>query len=126
MTQSVAISTWLLLLIGALAVWALWDHVLGPAWHWFMARTANQVIDELSTRLRIGIRPWQRTRRQALIDRLITDPKVQAAAQQHARDKGVSEPAASRIVERYAREIVPAFNAYFYFRVGCWIARKVA
>ena len=126
MTQSIAISAWLFVLLGALAAWALWDHLVGPAWRWFMARTANQVIDELSTRLRIGIRPWQRTRRQALIHRLITDSKVQSAAEQYARDKGVSEPAALRMVERYAREIVPAFNAYFYFRVGCWLARKVA
>src|SRR5579864_1029685 len=29
-------------------------------------------------------------------------------------------------VERYAREIVPAFNAYFYFRLGTWISRRVA
>lgn len=126
MTQTVALPAWLLLCIAALALWALWDHVLGPAWHGFMSRTANQVIDELSTRLRIGIRPWQRTRRQALIDRLITDPKVEAAAEQFARQNKLSQPAALRIVERYARETVPAFNAYFYFRVGCWIARKVA
>jgi glycerol-3-phosphate O-acyltransferase len=126
MTHTVALPAWLLLCIGALALWALWDHLLGPAWRGFMSRTANQVIDELSTRLRIGIRPWQRTRRQALIGRLITDPKVEAAAEQFALQNKLSQPAALRIVERYAREIVPAFNAYFYFRVGCWIARKVA
>ena len=126
MTQTVALPAWLLVCIGALAVWALWDHLVGPAWRGFMSRTANQVIDELSTRLRIGIRPWQRTRRQALIGRLITDPKVEAAAEQFALQNKLSQPAALRIVERYAREIVPAFNAYFYFRVGCWIARKVA
>jgi glycerol-3-phosphate O-acyltransferase len=126
MTHTVALPAWLLLCIGALALWALWDHLLGPAWRGFMSRTANQVIDELSTRLRIGIRPWQRTRRQALIDRLITDPKVEAAAEQFALQNKLSHPAALRVVERYARETVPAFNAYFYFRVGCWIARKVA
>jgi glycerol-3-phosphate O-acyltransferase len=26
----------------------------------------------------------------------------------------------------YAREIVPSFNAYFYFRIGYWIAKKIA
>ena len=30
------------------------------------------------------------------------------------------------MVERYAREIVPAFNAYFYFRIGAWLSRKVS
>ena len=27
---------------------------------------------------------------------------------------------------RYAREIVPAFNVYAYFRFGYWIARNIA
>ena len=31
-----------------------------------------------------------------------------------------------QIVERYAREIVPAFNAYFYFRIGAWLSRNVS
>jgi len=29
-------------------------------------------------------------------------------------------------VRRYAREIVPAFNAYIYFRVGYWIGKKLS
>ena len=29
-------------------------------------------------------------------------------------------------VQRYAREIVPAFNAYMYFRVGYWIGKRVS
>ena len=36
---------------------------------------------------------------------------------------GASRCAASR---RYAREIVPAFNAYAYFRFGYWLARNLA
>jgi glycerol-3-phosphate O-acyltransferase len=31
-----------------------------------------------------------------------------------------------QIVERYARETVPAFNAYLYFRIGYWIGKRVA
>jgi glycerol-3-phosphate O-acyltransferase len=31
-----------------------------------------------------------------------------------------------RLVERYARETVPAFNAYLYFRIGYWIGKRVA
>ena len=29
-------------------------------------------------------------------------------------------------IRRYAREIVPAFNAYVYFRLGYWLARNIA
>jgi glycerol-3-phosphate O-acyltransferase len=125
-THAIEVPAWLLSLVALLALWALWDHALAPAWRALMSRSANQVIDELSTRLRIGIRPWQRTRRQALVHRLITDPRVQAAAEQFARENRVPQPAALAVVERYAREIVPAFNAYLYFRIGCWLARKLA
>jgi 1-acyl-sn-glycerol-3-phosphate acyltransferase len=31
-----------------------------------------------------------------------------------------------RRIDRYAREIVPSFNAYLYFRVGYWLAKSVA
>ena len=71
-----------MLLAGLFAAWALYEHVLMPALRWMVTHPANQVIDEVSTRLRIGIRPFQRTRRQALIHRLLTDPKVQEAAEQ--------------------------------------------
>ena len=126
MTTAVAVPFWLFLVLAALAVWAAYDKLLLPAVRWFVANRANLVIDEVSRRLRIGIRPFQRTRRQALIDRLLTDPKVQKTAEQHAERMGVPVLTSLAMVERYAREIVPAFNAYLYFRVGYWIGRRVA
>src|SRR2546427_2322964 len=112
--------------MAALAVWALYEHVVVPALRFLVTHPANQVIDELGERLRIGIRPFQRTKRQALIHSLLADRRVQAAAEKYSRDEGVTLPAALRRVERYAREIVPAFNAYLYFRIGYWIGRWIA
>ena len=126
MTAPVAIPFWLLVVIGALAAWAAYDKLLMPALRWFVAGRTNSVLDEVSTRLRIGVRPFQRTRRQVLIHRLLGDPKVQAAVEQFAAQHKVPVPVALETVERYAREIVPAFNAYLYFRIGYWIGRKVA
>jgi glycerol-3-phosphate O-acyltransferase len=126
MTDPVAIPLWLAIAAGAFALWALYEHVALPALRWMLAHPANRVIEDVSTRLRIGIRPFQRTRRQALIHRLLTDPKVQQAADQFAREQRVPVPVALAIVEAHAREIVPAFNAYLYFRIGYWIGRSVA
>src|SRR5258705_152160 len=126
MSDGVAIPAWLLVLIAALALWALYEHVLAPALRFLVTHPANRLIDELGERLRIGIRPSQRTKRQALIHSLLADGRVQAAAEKYARDKDVTLPAALRRVERYAREIVPAFNAYLYFRIGYWIGRWIA
>jgi len=125
-TDGVSIPAWLLVAIAALAVWALYEHVLMPALRFLVTHPADRVIDGLGERLRIGIRPFQRTKRQALVHRLLTDPRVQVAAENFARQNGVSVPAALRVVERYAREIVPAFNAYLYFRIGYLIGRWIA
>jgi glycerol-3-phosphate O-acyltransferase len=125
-SETIAIPLWLALAAGLFALWALYEHVLMPALRWLVTHPANQVIDQVSSRLRIGIRPFQRTRRQALIHRLLTDPKVQEAADQHAKQTGQPLPAVLRLVETYAREIVPAFNAYLYFRTGYWLGRRVA
>jgi glycerol-3-phosphate O-acyltransferase len=122
----ISVPLWLAIAVAALAAWALYEHLLMPALRWLVTHPANQVIDDISSRLRIGIRPFQRTRRQALVHRLLTDPKVQQAAELYAQNNRVPLPSVLKKVERYAREIVPAFNAYLYFRIGYWLGRTIA
>jgi glycerol-3-phosphate O-acyltransferase len=126
MSELVSLPLWMVIAGGLLAAWAAYEHLLIPALRWIVTHPAERVIDDISTRLRIGLRPFQRTRRQALIHRLITDPKVHQAAEAYAREKLMPLPAVMKQVERYAREIVPAFNAYLYFRVGYWLGRAIA
>jgi len=126
MSDIVAVPLWLAIAAGLLAAWAFYEHILIPGLRWIVTHPANQVMDELSTRLRIGIRPFQRTRRQALIHRLLTDPKVQQAAEKFSQENRIPIISSLKFVETYAREIVPAFNAYLYFRIGYWIGRTVA
>ncbi|HVP09220.1 MAG TPA: 1-acyl-sn-glycerol-3-phosphate acyltransferase [Burkholderiales bacterium] len=122
----VSLPLWLAVLGGALAAWAAYDKLLMPALRWFLAGRANVVLEEVSARLRIGVRPFQRTRRQVLIHRLMGDPKVLTAAEQFAAQHKLPQAKVLETVEHYAREIVPAFNAYLYFRLGYWFGRKLA
>ena len=126
MSARVELPLWLVLVLLLLAGWAALDRVLVPSVRWYLRRRLNRVIDELNARLKIGIQPFQRTRRQVLIDRLLYDPLVLEAAAAAARDRQMPREVVLADVERYAREIVPAFNAYFYFRLGTWISRRVA
>ena len=48
---------------------------------WILRRRVNRVLDELNTRLKIRIQPFQLTKREVLIDRLLYDPQVQQAAE---------------------------------------------
>jgi len=125
-SEHVELPFWVAAVLLAFAAWALIEHLLMPALRWMATQPANQVIDQLSDRLRIGIRPFQRTRRQALIHRLLTDPKVQQAAERFAVEKKIPLATAMKRVEAYASEIVPRFNAYLYFRIGYWIGRAIS
>jgi glycerol-3-phosphate O-acyltransferase len=62
--------------------------------------------------------PFKLTRRRAVISRLLSDSRVFRAAQEYARDQGRSLEWAFGKVRRYAEEIVPAPNIYFYYRLG--------
>jgi len=124
--STVTLPLWLVVLIGVLAVIGLLDRLLVPSARWFIRNRANKVLDEVGARLRIEIRPFQQTRRQVLIDRLLYDEKVQQAAAAYAREQNMPREVVMAQVGGYAREIVPAFNAYFYFRVGYWLGRKIA
>jgi glycerol-3-phosphate O-acyltransferase len=126
MPETVTLPAWVFVLLLALAALAALEKLVLPGLRWLVMHPANRVIDQLSTRLRIGIRPFQRTRRQALVHRLLTDPKVQQAAAQFAAEKKLPLDKAMKMIEVYAAEIVPRFNAYLYFRVGYWIGRTVA
>jgi glycerol-3-phosphate O-acyltransferase len=62
--------------------------------------------------------PFRVTRRRAVISRLLSDSRVFKAAQDYARDQGKSLEWAFGKVRRYADEIVPSPNIYFYYRLG--------
>jgi glycerol-3-phosphate O-acyltransferase len=126
MTETISVPLWFVLVFGLLAVWAVLDLLLMPSVRWVLRRGTKRIIDELNVRLRIEIQPFQRTKRQVLIDRLLDDPKVQDAAEAHARTHEMPREVVTSTVRRYAQEIVPAFNAYVYFRFGYWLARRVA
>ena len=126
MTGEITISLWLFVVLVAVAVIAVLDRVLIPSSRWFLRRRINRVIEEIGTRLDIEIRPFQLTKRQVLVDRLVYDPAVIRAVREYAREHDMPLEVAQDKVAVYAREIVPSFNAYVYFRIGYWIAKRIA
>ena len=126
MTGQITISIWFFILLVIIAVVAVLDRILIPSTRWFLRRRINRVLDEIGTRLDIEIRSFQLTKRQVLIDRLVYDPKVVEEIQNHARQHDMPLEVVQKEVVNYAREIVPSFNAYLYFRIGYWIAKKIA
>ena len=126
MTGTLEIPVWLAILVGILGIAGLIDRIVGPSLRWVFRKRVNRAIDDLNERLSLKIQPFKLTKRRVLIDRLIYDPEVMAAMDEHVREEGVPREVAVERVERYARETVPAFSAFAYFSFGARLARWVS
>lgn len=126
MGTTVTLPLWLVVLLGALAAGLVVEHAVLPALRWYLRRKVSGVLEEIRVRLNIEVPPFKLTRRRALIDRLTSDPRILAAAQEQSADTGQPMAQTMRRIHGYAREIVPAFNAYVYFRIGYWLAKTFA
>ena len=124
MTETIAVPLWVAIAVGLLALWAVLDRLVIPVVRRLFRQRTNRAFEELNARLALRIPDFHRTRRQVLIERLTHDPAVKEAVELHARESGVPHDEVVREVERYAREIVPAFNPYLYFRLGYHLARR--
>ena len=124
MGELVALPLWLVVLVGLLAALSLFAHFLMPGTRWVLRRRVYRVIEDVNSRLNIELPPFLLTKRDRLIDRLIYDDKVLQAAADTAAERDVPQQTVVEEVRGYAEEIVPGFNAYFYFRLGYRIARR--
>ncbi|MBW2566371.1 MAG: hypothetical protein JRE24_05715 [Deltaproteobacteria bacterium] len=59
MTGEIPIPIWLLFLLFFVSAWAILDRIFIPSVSWFLRRRVNRVLDEISARLDIEIRPFQ-------------------------------------------------------------------
>ncbi|NIM57511.1 MAG: glycerol-3-phosphate acyltransferase [Candidatus Aminicenantes bacterium] len=125
MKEIVSLPLWLVIIGGALAVWALLDHLLLPSVRWYFRRRVNIVIDQINKKLDVRLPAFELTKRRVIVDRLIYDNEVVEAAKEYCKEQGVPNELAMEKVKRYANEIVPSFNAYVYFRLGNWLSRSL-
>ena len=126
MASTVTIPLWVAVLVGVLAAVALIDRLFGPALGWWLRRRANRAIDELNQRLRLKIPPFKLARRRRLIEQLMFDPDILKAVEDEAEETGEPKSVTHARARRYAKEIIPSFSAYTYFRVGTALAKRLS
>ncbi len=126
MNGTVQLQLWLVWAGGILAGWAVLSLTLWPIWKRYWRNRAQRLIERLNEKLSLRIPTYKMARRDALIGRLTSDPRVLDAIGEERKVTGESEGAVAKRVEKYAKEIVPAFRPYIYFRVGTWLAQTIA
>ena len=126
MASTVTVPLWVAIAIAVLAFIALIDRLFSPALGWWLRRRANRAIDELNQRLRLKIPPFKLARRRQLIEQLMFDPEVLKAVEDEAKARNEPKTVAYARARRYAKEIIPSFSAYTYFRVGTALAKRIS
>lgn len=126
MAATITLPLWLAVALAVLAVVALIDRLFAPALGWWLRRRVNRAIDRLNQRLQLKIPPFKLARRSQLIEQLLFDPDVLRAIEQEAARQGEPREVTLARARRYAKEIVPSFSAYTYFRVGTALAKKIS
>lgn len=124
--SSVTVPTWFFLFLLIAGAYAVVMSVLFPSVRWFVRRRLNRAVDTLNSSLQISIRPLQSTKRQVLIDQLIFDQDILALIEEQAQSENIPREVLQQRVRAYAREIVPSFNAYVYYQIFYWLAKKVS
>jgi len=100
-------------LLLALLVWRLTKH--------WLDRVAARTIHRFGAR----VDRFKLTRRRAVIEELMRDPAVIAAARTHAAEHGLQDDAVMLRVRGYLNEIIPFFNILAYYRIGYVVSRTL-
>lgn len=125
-SSSVSLPVWIFILLLLAAGYAVVMSILFPSVRWFLRRRLNRAVDKLNASLQIEIRPLQQTKRQVLIDQLMFDREIIALIETQAQEGNIPRDILLQKVKSYAREIVPSFNAYVYYRATYWLAKNVS
>ncbi len=123
MLGEISLPVWIFVLLVIAAGIILFQYTIYPLVAAYLNTRSRMVLDEVNPRLQLKLSQFTLARRHVLADRLASDEKVEAALDEIAETKGLSLEQARRETWRMAWDIVPAFNPYFYFRVGYRMAR---
>lgn len=123
MTDPVVIPFWLLLVLLLFALPTLFTQVFIPLWLKLWNRWSQQAFNEVNPQLQLKLAPFTLTRYKALAAQLATDPQLLDAAAEYAEQQGMTLEKLRGRLHKIALEIVPAFNPFFYFRVGYRLGR---
>jgi glycerol-3-phosphate O-acyltransferase len=124
MEETVTLSNGQFLLLLILAVYAVFQLLILPLLQRLIYNRSQTTKRLLNEELKFGLPSYALANRSLWVDRIVSDPEVQAAIEKASGPAKTSEAALAE-ARKYAAEIVPNFNALVYFRFGYWLARKI-
>ncbi len=125
MTTPVSLPLWIVLILGFLALWTIGHKIFLPILRKSLRRREKRAVTQINKRLDLQLPPFKLTKRRVIIDRLLHDEKLRKDIKEYCRENAEDEEDALNKVRFYAKEIVPSFNAYLYFKLGSLLSKLI-
>lgn len=123
MSEIVELRFWHYVALLLLATYGLLQLIILPLIQKFIYRRFQATERKLDDELDFGLPTYALATRRLWIDRLRADPEVQEVIKEIIKEGGISDIDVRKKALKYANEIVPSFNAFFYFRLGYWVTK---
>ncbi len=123
MSEIVELKFWHYLVLLLLAIYGLLQLIILPLIQSFIYRRFQATERKVNKELDFGLPTYALATRRLWLDRLRTDVAVQKVITEIINEGEISEHEVRKTALKYADEIVPSFNAFFYFRIGYWVTK---
>lgn len=121
----VSVPLWLFVLLLVLASLAVLERLILPSFRLLLRRRLRAVVEKLNQKLSLKLKPFKLAKKKALEQLLVHDPEVLRLAEKYRKEKNLSWREVEDLLSVYAREIVPTFSVYLYYRLGHAVTRRV-
>lgn len=110
--------------LGLSFLW-LWEKLIWPLFSHFARSRGRRLVERMNQRLALRLAPFKLAKKRSLEQALIHDPEVLRTAETFRQEEGLSWREVEKLLARYAREIVPTFNVYLYYKWGYLAAKAL-
>lgn len=123
MSEIVELKFWHYIILLLLAIYGLLQLVILPIIQKIIYRRFKATERKLDDELDFGLPSYALATRRLWIDRLRSDTEVQEVITEIIKEGNITGEEIRKKALKYADEIVPSFNAFFYFRLGYWVTK---
>lgn len=121
----VTVPLWLLVLLVFLASVAVLERLILPGVRVVLRKRLRAVVEKINQRLSLKLKPFKLAKKKALEQLLVHDPEVLRLAEKYRQERSLSWREVEDLLAVYAREIVPTFSVYLYYRLGHALTKRV-
>ena len=121
--NSITLPAWVVVIGSFLALLSIYRFIMSPSVRWIFRWRINKAIDTINKNLNVKLSRFAMTKRDTIVDMLVNDNDINDFIDDLIKDNDAPREKYIKDVRRYAKEIIPKFSAFFYYKIAYIMAR---